>query len=288
MGRMSKKSHWTDDVSKLLRVSEGFVLSGVDPDSTPGFVGGKEEGARLRYAKRKVLGEYQDKLYARSQVDATHKSVLLVLQAMDCSGKGGIVRHVVGSVDPQGVRITAFKKPTAEELKHDFLWRVRKALPEPGQIGVFDRSHYEDVLVAKVHDLASPEEIEGRYDKINDFEEELREQGTYVLKVMLHISYDEQRDRLLRRLDRTDKQWKFTPSDVEERGHWPHYMSAFQTMFDRTSTDHAPWYVVPADHKWYARLAVEELLLHTFRAIEPQWPVPDYDVEAQRARLLAS
>lgn len=279
---------WSDDITQLLRVSDGFILSGVDPSSTPGYDGGKKRAEKDLQVGAAQLDEYQDRLFARSRVDATQSSVLLVLQAMDTAGKGGIIRHVVGSVDPQGVKITAFKKPTEEELKHDFLWRIEKALPATGQIGVFDRSHYEDVLVVKVRELAEPDEIERRYDAINDFEERLRSEGTRVLKVMLHISYEEQRARLMKRLDRADKHWKFTPSDVDERSLWPHYMSAFQTVFDRTSTDRSPWYVVPGDHKWYARLAVQRLLLHEFAAIDPQWPVAEYDIEGERARLAAT
>ncbi|GAA3642724.1 hypothetical protein GCM10022200_28230 [Microbacterium awajiense] len=279
---------WSDDVAQLLRVSEGFILSGVDPTGTPGYAHGKKQGAKDLATGAAELDEYQDRLFARSRVDATHSSVLLVLQAMDTAGKGGIIRHVVGSVDPQGVKITAFKKPTPTELKHDFLWRIEKALPEAGQIGVFDRSQYEDVLVAKVRELAPPEEIERRYGAINDFEQELTENGTHVLKVMLHISYEEQRARLMERLDRPDKHWKFNPGDVDERSLWPHYMSAYQTVFERTSTDHAPWYVVPADHKWYARLAVQTLLLRTFAAVDPHWPVADYDIATERARLAAT
>ena len=187
--------------------------------------------------------------------------MLLVLQAMDSAGKGGIIRHVVGSVDPQGITLTAFKKPTDEELAHDFLWRVEQRLPEPGFIGVFDRSQYEDVLIGRVRSLAPPDEIERRYDAINEFEKRLTDAGTRIIKVMLYISYEEQGARLMERLDRPDKHWKYNPGDVDERLRWPQYMEAYQTVFERTSTDHAPWFVVPADRKWYARLAVQQLLL---------------------------
>ena len=203
----------------------------------------------------------QERLYAESRgCDATD-SVLLVLQAMDSAGKGGIIRHVVGSVDPQGVTLTAFKKPTDEELAHDFLWRVEKRLPAPGFIGVFDRSHYEDVLIGRVRALAPAEEIERRYGAINDFEKRLTDAGTRIVKVMLHISPDEQQERLMERLERPDKHWKYNPGDVDERARWPQYMEAYQTVFERTSTEHAPWFVVPANRKWYARLAVQRLLL---------------------------
>ena len=214
--------------------------------------------------------------------------MLLVLQAMDSAGKGGIIRHVVGSVDPQGVMLTAFKKPTDEELAHDFLWRVEKRIPLPGFIGVFDRSQYEDVLIGKVRSLAPAEEIERRYGAINDFEKRLTDAGTRVVKVMLHISHDEQRERLMERLERPDKHWKYNPGDVDERARWPLYMEAYQTVFERTSTENAPWFVVPANRKWYARLAVQRLLLAALRDIDPQWPRATFDVEVEKKRLAAS
>ncbi|GAA1464720.1 PPK2 family polyphosphate kinase [Microbacterium thalassium] len=287
---MTAKSHknWTDDVADLLRVRDGFVLSGVDPRSTPGYDGDKDDGKDDLSSGAADFEDYQERLFAASQSETTSGSVLLVLQAMDSAGKGGIVRHVVGAGNPQGVDVTAFKKPTEEELEHDFLWRIAKHRPGPGRIAVFDRSHYEDVLVAKVRELAGPDEIERRYDAINEFEKTLFEAGTRIVKVMLHISYEEQRDRLMARLDRGEKQWKFTPGDVDERVLWPHYMSAYQTVFDRTSTLYAPWHVVPADRKWYARLAVQNLLLQALDDIDPQWPDADYDIAREKARLAAS
>ena len=207
---------------------------------------------------------------------------------MDTAGKGGIVRHVVGSVDPQGVELAAFKAPTKEELSHDFLWRIRPRVPGPGMIGVFDRSHYEDVLIGKVRELADDEEIERRYTAINDFEAGLAEAGGRIIKVMLNISPDEQKDRLMERLDRPDKYWKYNPGDVDERLMWPDYMRAYQTVFERTSTEVAPWYVVPADRKWYARIAVQRLLLNVLRDIDPQWPAADFDIDVERERLAES
>lgn len=287
---MTAKSqhYWGADALDILRVGEGFVLSGVDPESAPGHPGGKVQGQADLATGLEQLDEYQERLFAQSRADATHASVLLVLQAMDSAGKGGIVRHVVGAVDPQGVMLTAFKKPTSEELAHDFLWRIRKRVPTPGMIGVFDRSHYEDVLIGKVRSLAPADEIERRYDAINAFEKELTDAGTRVVKVMLHISYDEQRTRLMERLDRPDKHWKYNPGDVDEREMWPHYMDAYQTVFERTSTEHAPWYVVPANRKWYARLAVQTLLLETLEGIDPQWPAATFDVETEKKRLAAT
>ena len=279
------QKHWSGDVAELLRVREGFVLADVDPQSTPGYEKGKTEAGEDLASGALQLDEYQERLFARSRVDATNAAVLLVLQAMDSAGKGGIVRHVVGSVDPQGVSITAFKKPTPEELEHDFLWRVAKRVPEPGFIGVFDRSHYEDVLIGRVRELAPHDEIERRYGAINTFEKQLTDSGTRVVKVMLHISSDEQKARLAERLDRPDKHWKYNPGDVDERQLWPKYMDAYQQVFERTSTDHAPWHVIPANRKWYARIAVQNLLLEALEEIDPQWPKATFDVQAEKKRL---
>jgi len=287
---MTAKSqkNWTGDVREALRVADGFRLADVDPDATPAYGGDKADGAADLEAGAAQLDEYQERLYAESRADATHASVLLVLQAMDSAGKGGIVRHVVGSVDPQGVSITAFKKPTPEELAHDFLWRIERRLPQAGFIGVFDRSHYEDVLIARVRSLAPPEEIERRYGAINDFEKRVTDAGTRIIKVMLHISPDEQKERLGERLERPDKHWKYNPGDVDERKLWPAYMEAYQTALERTSTDDAPWYVVPANRKWYARIAVQDLLLDALEDIDPQWPAATFDVEVEKQRLAAS
>jgi len=282
------QKHWKGDVGEILRVGEGFVLEDVDPDGTPGYKRNKSHAADDLASGAEQLDEYQERLFAQSRVDATEASVLLVLQAMDSAGKGGILRHVVGSVDPQGVSISAFKKPTDEEMRHDFLWRVKRRVPEPGMIGVFDRSHYEDVLIARVREFAPPEEIERRYDAINRFEGKLTDGGTRVVKVMLHISRDEQKKRLMRRLERPDKHWKYNPNDVAERALWPKYMAAYQTVFERTSTDHAPWFVVPANHKWYARIAVQHLLLEALEDINPRWPAAPYMIDAEKARLAAT
>ena len=284
---MSKSSAWKKHPADLLRVGPGFTLADIDTNSAPGFRGGKSDGKAELARASAELDERQERLYAASKGGATD-AVLLVLQAMDTAGKGGIVRHVVGSVDPQGVALAAFKAPTKAELRHDFLWRIRKRLPDPGLIGVFDRSHYEDVLIARVHGLADPDEIERRYGAIVEFEEEVAARGIRIVKVMLQISAAEQRERLAERLDRPDKYWKFNPGDIDEREHWPAYQEAFQTVFDRTSTDAAPWFVVPADKKWYARVAVQRLLLDALNGIDPQWPAADFDIEEQRARLAAS
>lgn len=280
--------HWDAPATEVLRVRQGFRLSDVDPNSTPGYRGDRAQGEKHLQADLDELTALQERLYAGSQTGSAEESVLLVLQAMDTAGKGGIVRHVVGAVDPQGVELAAFKKPTAEELAHDFLWRIEKRAPKPGFLGVFDRSHYEDVLIGRVRQLAPPDEIERRYGAIVDFEKRLTDSGTRIVKVMLHISQDEQKMRLMDRLERPEKHWKYSPGDVDERLLWPQYMDAYQEAFDRTSTDTAPWFVVPANRKWYSRLAILELLCATIRDINPQWPIADYDVNVEKQRLAAS
>ena len=274
----------TSSWSELLAVAPGFGLSEVDPRSTPGFDGDKAEAAEIMGELQDRLADLQERLYAESK-GGGRRSVLLVIQGMDTSGKGGIMRHVVGAVDPQGVRITSFKAPSAEEKRHPFLWRIRRALPSPGQIGVFDRSHYEDVLIVRVHDLVPPSQWSRRYAQINRFEAGVVESGTAVVKVMLHISSEEQKARLTERLHRGDKYWKYNPGDLDERSRWADYMEAYQVALERCSTPVAPWHVVPADRKWYARLAVTNLLLEALEEIDPQWPAADFDVEAERERL---
>jgi PPK2 family polyphosphate:nucleotide phosphotransferase len=268
----------------LSPASPDLVLADVDPASTPGFGGGKKAGEKALAKGRPGLAELQERLFAAGKF-GDRRRVLLVLQAMDTAGKGGIVSHVVGSVDVQGVALHAFKAPTDEEKAHDFLWRIRRQLPAAGMLGVFDRSHYEDVLIARVRQLAAPEEIEARYGRIVEFEEELAAAGTTLVKVMLHISPEQQRDRLLARLDDPAKHWKYSPGDVDERQLWDRYMEAYEIAIRRTSTARNPWYVVPANHKWYARLAVQHLLTSALRGLDLQWPAADYDVAAERARL---
>jgi PPK2 family polyphosphate:nucleotide phosphotransferase len=284
---MSTRS-WSVHPSEALAVGDGFRLDDVDARSTPGYRGDKAQGERDLAAGIGALSVLQERLFASSRVGTATDSVLLILQAMDSAGKGGIVRHVVGGVDPQGVSLAAFAAPTEEELAHDFLWRVEKRLPAPGFIGVFDRSHYEDVLIGRVRELADPAEIERRYTAITDFERRVADAGTRIVKVMLHVSPAEQKERLMERLDRPDKHWKYNPGDVDERLLWSEYMQAYRIALERTSTPEAPWFVVPADRKWFARLAVQELLLHAMEDIAPEWPVADFDVEAEKARLAAS
>lgn len=232
------------------------------------------------------LQTLQEQLYAHSRLGVPEtESVLLVLQGMDTSGKGGMIRHALSVFDPQGMRPVGFGAPTAEELQHDFLWRIEKQVPRAGEIVVFDRSHYEDVLIQRVEKLASDAEIERRYDAIVDFESQLAARGVNIIKVMLHISPEFQKANLLRRLRRDDKQWKFDPSDIDNRKKWDDYQHAYEIAINRTSTEHAPWYIVPGDNKLYARTVVKYLLLRRLRAMKLSWPEPGYNVEEEYDRL---
>jgi PPK2 family polyphosphate:nucleotide phosphotransferase len=280
MGRMSTATSYSD----VLRLPPGPVdLRAIETDVAPGYSGDKKSGEADLRGIGDELADLQERLFASKD---TGRSVLLVLQGMDTSGKGGTLKHTVGLLDPQGVRITSFKGPTKEELAHDFLWRIRRGLPGPGIVGVFDRSHYEDVLIARVKELAPKEEIERRYGAINDFEAELVDSGTTLVKCMLHISPEEQKERLLARLDDPTKHWKFNPNDLAERARWGEYRAAYEVTLERNNTEAAPWHVIPADKKWYRNLAIGNLLLESLRGLDPQWPTADFDVEAERQRLL--
>ena len=267
-------------VRDALRVPQGPVrLVDYDPSATPLRRRKQDHTAQMR--------KLQERLWAEATAGG-RRSVLLVLQGMDTSGKGGVTEHVVGAFGPIGVEYTAFKKPTDEELAHDFLWRIRKRLPPPGHVGVFDRSHYEDVLITRVHGLIDEREWRRRYDVINDFESELVAAGTTVVKCFLHISYETQRQRLLARLDNPDKHWKFNTADLDERALWPSYQLAYADMLEHCNTPEAPWYIVPADSKKYRNWLVGELLREVFRELDPQYPQPELDVSALAARLAPS
>jgi PPK2 family polyphosphate:nucleotide phosphotransferase len=249
-------------------------LSDIDPGSTPGVKGGRKDASGRLQELCDRLRVLQESLWAEHK----HK-VLVVLQGMDTSGKDGTISHVFESVNPLGVRVVAFKSPSPEELEHDFLWRVHARVPASGEIVIFNRSHYEDVLVARVQELVPPEVWKRRYDQINDFERLLAETGTTVLKFFLHISKDEQKERLQARLDDPAKQWKFRKGDLLDRARWDDFMDAYETALSRTSQKHAPWYVVPADRKWYRNLVVAEVLVKALEDLEIQAPEPEEDLK---------
>jgi PPK2 family polyphosphate:nucleotide phosphotransferase len=278
-------SSWTHEPHAHLVFRAGDKVSDIDPSATPGFRGSKADAPALQAERNQRFADLQEMLYANSKAADDKRSVLLVLQGMDTAGKGGIVKHVVGSANPQGIRYTYFGVPTEEELSHHFLWRIRRGLPGPGKIGVFDRSHYEDVLIVRVHNLVPPEEWGGRYDEINAFERELVDGGTTLIKVAMFVSLKEQKERLMQRLERPDKYWKYNPGDIDERLLWPKYQEAYQAVLDRTSTDYAPWYIVPCDRKWYSRLAITELLIEALEDFNMSWPPADFDVKAEKKRL---
>lgn len=262
-----------------LRVKPGtrLRLADIDPASTPGIdkaapdAGDKAE--RKLFAETALatsvarIADLQYLLWAENR-----RALLIVLQGMDTSGKDGVVRHVFSGVNPTGVRVTSFKKPSEIELDHDFLWRIHSATPAKGEIGVFNRSHYEDVLVVRVHGLVEEPVWRKRYDTINVFEQVLADGGTTILKFFLHISKDEQRERLRARLDDPAKNWKFQPSDIEERKRWDDYQAAYEDALSKCSTAAAPWFVVPSDRKWYQRWAIGEIIRETLEAMDPKTP----------------
>ncbi len=275
----------TDEITAHLRLPSGPVdLTAIETDAAPGFDGKKSDGKSALASLADELSDLQERLWAERTV-GSERRVLLVLQGMDTSGKGGVLRHTIGLVDPQGVKITSFKAPTEEELDHDFLWRIEKGLPPAGYIGVFDRSHYEDVLIARVRELAPPDEIERRYDAINDFEAKLADQGFSIIKCMLHVSAEEQKSRLAERLDNPEKHWKYNPGDLEERSLWPTYREAYEIALERTNTEVAPWHVIPSDKKWFRNLSVGHLLLEALRGLDLQWPEAEFVVEDEIQRL---
>jgi PPK2 family polyphosphate:nucleotide phosphotransferase len=275
----------TSPIADALRLPDGRVdLASIETDAAPGFDGKKADGQAALAAMQPELSDLQERLWAE-RTAGSERRVLVVLQGMDTSGKGGVLRHTIGLVDPQGVRITSFKAPTEEERAHDFLWRIERGLPAAGYVGVFDRSHYEDVLIARVRGFADPGEIERRYGAINEFEARLVDEGFSIIKCMLHVSAEEQKARLAERLANPDKHWKYNPGDLDERAFWPAYREAYEVALERTSTDVAPWHVVPSDKKWFRNLAVGQLLLDTLRGLDLQWPAADFDVAAETKRL---
>ena len=253
-----------------VRPGETVRLSDRPTDDDGGLT--KEEGKDRLAANIERMDELQERLYSEKE-----RSLLVVFQAMDAGGKDSTTSHVFGPLNPQGVLVSSFKTPTERELAHDFLWRVHQQAPPDGLIGVFNRSHYEDVLIVKVHGWAPADVIERRYGHIRHFEELLADAGTTVVKVMIHISKDYQRERFRRRLERPDKHWKFNPGDLDERELWDDYMRAFEVALERTSTDAAPWFVVPGETRWYRDLVVSQIALDALEAIDPQYPEPTFD-----------
>jgi PPK2 family polyphosphate:nucleotide phosphotransferase len=274
-------------VRETFRVPAEPDLSAVDPRGRP--IGPKDKSAAEECMADlgARLDRLQEALYAEA-AGGGRRALLLVLQGMDTSGKGGVIRHVGGLVNPMGLHIASFKKPTPEELQHHFLWRVRRQVPRPGLIGLFDRSHYEDVLVPRVEGLISEDVLRRRYEEINAFEAELVAQGVTVVKCMLHISPQEQAERLLARLDDPTKRWKYSPGDLDSRAKWREYQQAYTDALRHCDSDAAPWYVVPSDRKWYRNWAVASLLAETLTELDPQFPQPNIDIDAERARIAAS
>ncbi len=251
----------------IVKPGSKIKLSEWDPNNTGNFKGGKEDGLAEVTRLNNRLSELQEILYAEHK----HK-VLIVLQAMDTGGKDGAIRRVFSGINPQGIHVANFKAPTAEELDHDYLWRIHKMTPAKGEMTVFNRSHYEDVLVVRVHNIIPPEVIEKRYEQINSFEHFLTENGTTILKFYLHIDKDEQKERLQARLEDPTKHWKFRLADLEERKLWPDYMQAFEDVLSRTSTTHAPWVIVPANRKWYRDLVISSILVKTLEDLKMKIP----------------
>jgi PPK2 family polyphosphate:nucleotide phosphotransferase len=278
-------------VRGLLRVGPGPVdLTAVDPHATPGLPHGVShaDGPAWSRAEMARLGELlaaeQERLYATARVGGRRR-MLVVLQAMDCGGKDGTIKNVIGTLNPMGVRITGFGPPSPHERTHPFLWRIRRALPEPGYVGVFNRSHYEDVLAARVRDLVPEPVWRARYDEINEFERGLVDDGVTLVKVMLHISAEEQRRRLLERLDDPTKRWKFNPADLDDRARWADYQAAYQDALTRCTAEQARWHVVPANRKWYRNWAVAQVMLAHWAQMGLSYPEVAFDVAEQRRRL---
>ena len=253
-------------------------LAGIDPDDTGGIKRKKAENESL--VGEETMLEWQMRLWAEKK-----QSLLVVLQAMDTGGKDGTVKHAMGRLNPMGADVVGFGPPTPEEARHDFLWRIKKELPNPGEIVIFNRSHYEDVLVARVKGLVPPEVIEKRYDQINKFEKDLVDHGTTIVKFCLHISYEEQRERLLARLHDPNRRWKFSENDIKERAFWDDYWSAYDVALTRCNTPSAPWYVIPANHKWYRNWVVARILTEVLKDMNPKYPQVKLDIPALEKRL---
>jgi PPK2 family polyphosphate:nucleotide phosphotransferase len=251
----------------IVKPGSKIKLEKVDPGDTFGY--DKESAGDHLTKNLERLSVLQYMLYAEAK-----RSVLVVLQGIDAGGKDGTIRHVMSGLNPQGVDVTSFKVPEGPEKRHDYLWRIHRAMPEWGKMGIFNRSHYEDVLVVRVHDLVPKKVWEKRYGEINDFERMLSDSGVHIVKFLLYISKDEQAKRFRERIDDKQKNWKFSPADVKEREYWDQYIEAFQDMLRNCSKDHAPWYVIPANNKWFRNLAVSQILVHTLEKMDLKFPKP--------------
>ena len=270
---------------KKYRVKPGdkLNLKKFDPDETGNYKKngqGKTKAKAVTNALTTRLGELQERLYA----NGSH-ALLIVLQGMDTSGKDSTIRSVMSAVNPQGCRVASFKEPTPTELSHDFLWRVHQKVPPRGHIGIFNRSHYEDVLITRVHGLISDKQVKQRFNQIREFEELLHENGTIILKFFLHISKEEQRERLEERVHNPEKRWKFNPGDLEERKLWDEYMKAFEDMLSATSTDHVPWYIVPANRKWYRNVVIAETIVKTLEGLKLSTPPEPPDIDFKKLTI---
>jgi PPK2 family polyphosphate:nucleotide phosphotransferase len=263
----------TDYPSYRVEPGKPIKLSEIDPDESEHYKSEKDVADELETLRVKLV-DLQERLYAEHK-----KSLLVVLQAMDTGGKDGTITHIFDGVNPQGCQVWPFKAPTPEELAHDFLWRCHNKTPGRGMIGIFNRSHYEDVLVVRVHNLVPGAVWKERYGEIRDFERMLSLNDTVILKFYMHISKEEQKRRLQARIDTPDKQWKFQSGDLVERALWDQYMAAYQDAINKCSTDYAPWYVVPANKKWYRNLAIARAITDTLEAMNPQYPAPEANLD---------
>jgi len=256
----------------LVKPNAKIKLSDWDPEDTSRFDGGKADAKIELIRLNEKLEVLQELLYAEGK-----RKVLVVLQGMDTSGKDGVIRHVFDGVNPQGVRVASFKAPTPIELAHDYLWRIHQQTPSKGEIVIFNRSHYEDVLVVRVHNLTPKKVWQKRYSQINEFEEMLAAEGTVILKFFLNINLDEQKRRLQSRLDDPSKHWKFSVNDLKERKFWPDYINAYEEALNKTSTAKAPWYIVPSNHKWYRNLVIGTIIVDTLKGLDMKYPAAEID-----------
>ncbi len=261
-----------------VRPGKNIHLPEIDTDATPGYKNKQEAKGDIADCVQR-LRDLQYLLYAENK-----RSLLIVLQGLDASGKDGVIRHVLGYMNPQGCRVTSFKVPTAEEAAHDFLWRVHKAVPGRGEVVIFNRSHYEDVLVVRVHKMVPKPVWERRYDKINEFERLLADNGTHMLKFFLHIGPEEQLRRFRKRLENPRKRWKISEADYRERQYWDAYQNAYEDALSRCSSDDAPWFVIPADKKWFRNLAISRIVVESLESLKMQWPKPQVDLDLIRLK----